>query len=209
MTPSSQSKMLFASAFLFFCFPGAVRAAEFSVDTTSILPATVKAKLKGSLKGKFAFTDRVGPHFLVLTRQAMTLANGMDNVSIQASQFLLSGSIWKQEWVINDNLSCQGLDLEADFIYSLTTFSDIDSNGLAESTVAYHLSCEGGIEPKPTKAILRQGTAKYAVRGESLIKIEGAAPYGGTFTADSSLEAKPAIKQFLVSIWKKAAGVGP
>lgn len=203
----NQSKAIFVSAFFFFWLPGVAHAVEISVDTASIVPATVKAKLKGKIKGKLAFSDKLGAHILVLTRLGQVFPDGTEKVSIHASQFQFSGGTWKQEWIINDNLSCKDLDLEVDFIYELTTISDIDTNGMAESTVVYHLSCQGGIEPKPTKAILKQGIAKYAVRGESLIQIKGTAPYGGTFTADSTLDAKPAIKRFLVSIWKRAAGV--
>ncbi len=207
MTPPTQSKKGFVLASVFFWLILPAGANEFSVDTTTLMPASVKAKLRGTLQGKYAFTDKIGQHTLILTRNVVSSEVGMDNISLKAVQYLLKGGAWKQEWSISDNLSCEGLDLEVDFIHQLTTISDIDKNGLAESTVAYQLSCAGDIEPRLTKVILRQGNEKYSVRGESLVKIEGAESSGGTFSTDSILDSKLTFRQFLVSIWKRAAGI--
>src|SRR4051812_16987562 len=91
-------------------------SSETSLDTASALPTQVKSKLKGTLKGKYAFKDKIGPHILILTRQAEVLPDETNKVSIQASQYLLVAGNWKQEWIINDNISCKDLDLEAEFL---------------------------------------------------------------------------------------------
>jgi hypothetical protein len=85
----------------------------------------------------------------------------------------------------------------------------LDTDGIAETTVAYQVQCAGGIDPIPTKAIMREGDAKYAIRGESIIRIKGVAPFGGDFTPDPTLDKYPVFKTHLVSIWKKAAGIDP
>jgi hypothetical protein len=171
------------------------------------MPESIRKNLHGEIQAKYRFLDKTGPHILALTRKSVKLPDGTDKIALQALQYDSSASVWRQEWVINDNLSCKDLDIDAKFLVPLTSISDKDSNGIAETSVAYHLACLGGIDTKPTKAILRQGQSKYGVRGESLVQIEGTPSFGGSFTADNSLDKNPALKAHLISIWKKAAGV--
>jgi hypothetical protein len=197
--------MLVASFLTVICT--ACSAQPITIETTFDIPKSIIPNIKGKLSAKFRFKDVSGSHFLALTRQSTKLSDGTDKITLQALQYDSSNSGWKQEWVINDNISCKDLDLDAEFIVPLTSISDKDSNGVAETSVAYHLACLGGIDTKPTKAIMRQGQLKYAVRGESLVQIEGTPSFGGTFAADSSLDKKPELKSHLISIWKMAAKV--
>ena len=178
------------------------------LDTTSAVPEILLKGLNGSITGTYLFKDKLGSHALLLLRKNKTLKNKLDNISLQAMQFSLKDSSWGQEWIIKDNLLCEGLDLDADFIKSLTRITDLDSNGIAETTVAYHLACLGGIDTKPTKVIMRQGKEKYAIRGESIVKIEGSKPFGGSFVSDKSLDLKPTFKWHLMEIWKIAIEPG-
>lgn len=170
------------------------------------IPIAIRKTLKGRVVATTVFTDKLGTHSLVLTRDSSKSPDGSGKVTLQARQYVTAAPKWKLEWTINDKLICHGLDSDADFILQLVSVSDLDSNGIKETTVAYHLACLGGLDPKPTKAILRQGKSKYAVRGESLVKTDGGIPSGGTFTPDSSLEKAPAFKEHLISTWKRAAG---
>lgn len=184
-------------------------AQSITVETAFSVPESIRPKLNGKIQAKYRFRDKLGSHVLVLKRTKARLSDGTDKITLHALQYDSSATVWRSEWVIQDNLSCKDLDIDAEFLIPLTSISDIDSNGIAETTVAYHLACLGGIDTKPTKAILRQGKLKHAVRGESLIQFEGAPSFGGIFTADPSLDKSPAFKSHLISIWKKAAGVQP
>ncbi len=178
-------------------------------DSAKGLPAQIKKDLQGTIEAKYSFTDKIGQHVLALTRDSSRLPDGTDNITLQASLYRFFENSWKQEWVIRDFLQCKDLDIEADFFIPLTSFSDLDSNGITETTVAYRLVCAGGIDTKPTKVIMRQGTKKFAVRGESLVRIEGALPFGGKFALEPNLDQSPAFKEYLTAVWNKAAGVNP
>jgi hypothetical protein len=54
---------------------------------------------------------------------------------------------------------------------------------------------------------MRQGEVKYAVRGESFIRVDEKTSYGGTFKTDKQLDLVPNFKTHLISVWKKAAGI--
>lgn len=56
---------------------------------------------------------------------------------------------------------------------------------------------------------MRQGEAKYAVRGESFVRIDDRISYGGEFKSDESLDGKLRFKKFMVKKWKQAAGNFP
>lgn len=184
-----------------FCESGAIKVTK--ADT---VPEAARVGMKRTIKASYSFSDKSGIHFLLLMRDSVMLSDGTKRVSLQAAQSLNSAGSWKKEWTINDKMDCKDLDLTADFIDSLTSISDMDANGLAESTIAYRLSCSGDIEPETVKVIMRQGKEKYAIRGLSVVKIEGAPTEGSTFAADPNLKSKKVFYDYLVVIWKKAAG---
>jgi hypothetical protein len=49
------------------------------------------------------------------------------------------------------------------------TITDLDGNGIAESTFLYKLGCRSDVSPDRLKLIMHEGKAKYALRGETLI----------------------------------------
>jgi hypothetical protein len=177
-----------------------------SFDRITELPASISKNVKGKLKGGFSYADKKGKHILALARNASVMGDGADKIELEAVQYSNSGQDWNQEWTVKDFLICKDLDIDADFLVPLTSFSDLDSNGTAETTVAYQIACLGGIDPKPTKVIMREGANKYAIRGASLVKVNGAAPFGGEFKMDAALQSKRLYKDYLMRIWKKASG---
>ncbi|GEM_PF-854672 len=181
--------------------------ASFEVDTTAAIPDLLRAAIKGAVQQKFRFHDKAGIHLLILSRDSTELKDGTDEYTLKAAQYALQGSAWNREWVIQDFLSCYEVDRVAEFLPHLTAFSDLDSNGVAETAVAYQTACFGDVSPRSTKAILRQGDAKFAVRGDSRVQV-GAEEYdGGIPQTDAALDAHPAFKSYLASIWERAAGV--
>jgi hypothetical protein len=135
------------------------------------------------------------------------MAEGASKVSLMATLYRKTGSAWKADWKIQDGISCSEVDSEADFVPELTALTDLDGDGKIEAAVAYRMICAGGIEPKTTKVILRQGAVKYGVRGESLVQIPGAPPFGGEYAADVGLDKVPVIKEHVIDLWKRAAGI--
>ncbi len=175
-------------------------------ESSSPIPEELSAKLPDSIVLSKRFFDKAGEHVLALIREHKISPDGKEAISLKVFQFVQNGTSWVQEWIIKDWIECQNLDIEGDFFFDLLSLSDLDSNGIFETTVAYATICAGGIEPKTTKVIMRQGEEKFAVRGESLVRIDEKVSYGGEFKPDESLDEKPIFKEFMVEKWKKAAG---
>ncbi len=194
-------------SFIFFLISISSFGREISIDTSTALPESIKKQVPGEIKGHFNFTDTLGQHFLVLAREHKIEANEKEYIAIRALQFISDDTAWKQEWIIKDYIECQGVDISGEFLINLVSFSDLDANNIVETTIPYYLICAGGIEPRLTKVIMRQREVKYAVRGESFVRVDEKTSYGGTFKADKELDLVPKFKTHLISVWKKAAGI--
>ena len=169
------------------------------------LPSGLEFDPSYALMYNMRFKDSLGNHALVLLRSQRRSEEGAETIVLKAMQFRQDSTSWVGEWEIKDWVDCEGLDIAGDFDVGLTAISDLDSNGIMETTIAYKLVCAGGVEPKTTKVVMRQGKMKYAVRGESMVKIGENSSYGGTYSADPILDEKPEFRRFLVEKWKASA----
>lgn len=155
------------------------------------------------------FTDKVGKHSLFLTRNYQRSPDEQEKISLRAIQFCQKNNNWNQEWVINDFIECENLDIEGEFFTELTSLTDLDNDSVIETTVSYRMICAGDVEPKIIKTIMRQGSTKYAVRGESLVHLSDTLTAGGDYNPDKDLSKKTKFLEFMVNVWKTAAGYEP
>jgi hypothetical protein len=163
-----------------------------------------KVKPAGKVVSILQVEGQTDEKLLVLSEKPSKSANGrVERIDLNATYYARTGEQWRSEWAINDFVDCPGLDSKASFFADATTITDIDNDGKPEVTVAYQLFCGGGIDPSTVKVILRQGDTKFAIRGESLIRLPGQAPIGGAYTPDPSLQQpkNAAFLKHLKSIW--------
>jgi hypothetical protein len=178
-----------------------------TLDTISTLPIGIKLQESEELKLALQFADSRGTHIIALLRSHIKYSDENEKIVLKAIQFKFESRQWIPEWKIWDFVECQHLDIQGEFLTNLTSITDLDSNKIFETTVAYQMICTGDVSPKTTKVIMRQGEVKYAVRGESLITIGKDVKYGGTFEPDKALNEVPKFKTFIIEKWKTAAGI--
>jgi hypothetical protein len=155
--------------------------------------------------------DRDGEHLLILTsltgpskdEDQDQRVNG--RTDLRARYFSRSGGSWSEEWNIRDFVDCPNRDWHAFFAVDNVTVTDVNHDGVAEITVPYLMTCGGGANPSTVKVIMRQGAEKYALRGESLVRIPGQAPLGGTYRADKDLDLprNAAFREQLYTVWQQ------
>jgi hypothetical protein len=173
--------------------PRTVKFSKESLDLERIKPS-------GTLVNALWVSDREKSNVLVMTESAVK-----SHKTLNAIFYGRSDIQWKQDWSISDSVQCPGLDSEARFFPEATSVTDLDNDGKAEITVAYSLFCGGGVDPSTVKVIMRQGDTKFAIRGESLIRLPGKESIGGSRTVDPLL-SQPRNAVFLKhmeSIWNK------
>ena len=76
---------------------------------------------------------------------------------------------WRLLWKLNDSVKICPADVAAAFLPNSLTITDLDGNGIAESTFLYKLGCRSDVSPDQLKLIMHEGKAKYALRGETMV----------------------------------------
>lgn len=166
----------------------------------------------GKLDAALQVVDRDGAHVLLLTSVRGASHEGasdgrVERIDLLVRYFRRGGNgqqgPWMEEWTIKDGVDCPGLDADAAFFTDAVSVTDVNRDGVAEVSVPYKMFCGGGIDAETIKIIMRQGREKYALRGESLVRLPGQAAFGGSYKLDAALAlpAHAAYKNQLLTIW--------
>ena len=175
--------------------------------------SAVPAKLQhaGKVVQALRYTDRTGTYCVLATETGPVPAANPDNgqrADVYAYQYQLPmAGAPTRSWQVHDFVPDCPLDLEAQFLPGSLAVTDLDQNGTAEVWVVYRTTCRGDVSPSTQKIIMREGTKKYAVRGNSRIQV-GAKQYdGGDYKLDAAFQAAPAaFRQQAVKLWQRYVG---
>jgi hypothetical protein len=95
---------------------------------------------------------------------------------------------------------CQ-FDLYAGYLAEAVTITDLDRDGVAETTFLYTLACRSDVSPATRKLIMHEGAAKYAIRGTTAVSGD---PHGGRMVPDAAFaQAPPSFRTHAVALWKR------
>lgn len=136
------------------------------------LPAALRPT--GQLLEAGRWLDLNGENILVASRSVITdddQAGEGRAARLLVRQYVrpLGGTgFYRQLWQLQDAVTDCPLDLTLGLLPGSTCVSDLDGNGRTETTLVYALACRGGVDPAALKLILREGAAKYALRGIAL-----------------------------------------
>lgn len=174
---------------------------EVTAAVSALLPQPNAFQLKRAKK----WHDASGENWLVLYETGKYFEKGQTNASAQLSAVLYqkTDSGFVQQWKMNDYINNCDLDLTCSFYDDHLSITDLDSNGIAEITMVYALSCKGDVSPNEKKLIMYEGKNKYAILGKELMILQKDT-IGGTMQADSSFSKAPAaFLSFAKEHWKK------
>jgi hypothetical protein len=128
-----------------------------------------KIKSKGTLYESWTWMDSLGKNVLVLFQvkeYPMTGANNDErSAELNASHFLVKDTGFALLWKMVDNIPGCELDITCEFFKNNVSITDLNKNGVAETTLLYKLSCKSDVSPDAMKLIMHEGTIKYALRG--------------------------------------------
>lgn len=170
--------------------------------------------VNGDMVTALTVQDKTGVHILVLSSasgpsRAQPNPARVERIDLRATYYRKAGSNgagpWTEEWTIKDGVDCPGLDASAAFFAKHVTVTDLNNDGVAEVIVPYKMFCGGGVDSDTVKIILRQGAEKYALRGESLVRIPGQEGFGGAYKTDAALSQprNTAYQKHLLATWKQ------
>jgi hypothetical protein len=174
-----------------------------SPSKIQILPFDPKAlpqeiRYKGEIVAGARWLDKEGENLLLLCETGPLKSPRQELGEDDAKMAHLYGYHYVKDrnhytllWKLYDYMDFCRFDIEATFLPNSLTITDLDDNGIAESTFLYRVGCRSDVHPLHLKLIMHEGKAKYAIRGETLV-YKG---LGGHKTIDPSFYRAP--KAFL------------
>jgi hypothetical protein len=175
----------------------------------SDLPSEIK--YTGNIVTGKRWTDKNGENILILTKTKMKEKKAKqpdfgDNVrecEIYGYHYVSTGGLYSLLWKINDLINDCVFDLTLDFIPGSLSITDLNDNGIAESTFLYKMACRSDVSPSELKLMMHENDTKYALRGSMLVKIEGYTG-GGDYKVDKSFDSAPeGFLDYAKSQWKE------
>jgi hypothetical protein len=159
------------------------------------LPSDIK--YQGKIVNGKRWTDRYGENILILTTTDLHKANkrGYDgeyarSKELYAYQYVEKSGSWSQLWKVNDFINDCPVDVTLEFIGGSLGITDLNNDGIGESTFLYKMACRGDVSPCDMKLIMHEGDVKYAIRGTMKLFVDGRW-YGGDYKVDKSFDGAP------------------
>lgn len=172
------------------------------------LPSGIK--FSGKIVDGKRWVDKSGENILILTETAKKKGSkkgfGEDDyysAELFGYQFLNRGGDYELLWKVNDFIKDCEFDLTLNHIKNSLSITDLNKNGIGESTFLYRMSCRSDVSPSELKLMMHEGSDKYAVRGRMFINIQESKE-GGEYKVDKSFDSAPAgFLDYAKSQWKE------
>ena len=198
--------LFFISAVLFSCNSSGKKEKKESNLTISPVAVTaeqfpVSIKVNGKLDGAWQWTDKTGENILVLSfvEAYDDTGNNEDTddgktAELHAAQYLKTGDQYSLIWT-NDEVekSCP-FDITCEFIKEATDITDLDKDGMAETTIQYQLACRSDVSPVEMKLVMHEGSARYSLKGLTWLPSSLVDSFTVT-EKDANLETLPGYKK--------------
>jgi|WetSurMetagenome_2_1015567.scaffolds.fasta_scaffold112936_1 hypothetical protein len=156
--------------------PGKIQIIAFNPPA---LPKEIR--FKGKVVAGARWLDQDGENLLLLCEtgavRSLIPPNSKENpykeggqaAALHAYHYIRHYQHYTLLWKLSDYVKICPFDLEAAFLPNSLTITDLDGNGIAESTFLYKLGCRSDVSPVQLKLIMHEGKAKYALRGETMV----------------------------------------
>lgn len=167
--------------------------------TAADLPATLR--LKGAVQEIWKWTDNSGENLLITTAVAPyndkqvveQYGEAGQSAELYAFHYIKRpDGQYEQLWMLTDAEKGCPFDLTCGFVKDAVSITDLDADGIAETTVLYKLACRSDVSPAAMKLIMHEGSVKYALRGIMWYGMPDA-EFSVT-EADANLETLPGYK---------------
>ncbi len=150
----------------------------FSLKKINALQLPANIKFRGKLYEGWKWTDKLGENILVTSLVATYKDKLPDpeteeetySAELYAFHFIKKDSVYQLLWKISDAVKGCFFDLSVEFIKGAIRITDLDKDGIAETTVQYKLACRSDVSPAQMKLILHEDSVKYALRGTMWVK---------------------------------------
>ena len=167
--------------------------------------------VKGKVVSYAKVSDRLGSGHVVYTKERREEHR---NGGISSTRLVHAYRFTEEQgdaplWTINDGVEdCFDLAAQGRFSAGAPVTTDLDGDGLLEIWTGYTYYCKGDVSPSDLKIIMYEGRKKHAMRGETLLEMDGRFD-GGEGKMDSAfLEAPKAFRDQAKKLWSQWRTMG-
>lgn len=168
-------------------------------------------KYSGFVVAKAEWKDRLGSNILFISETKENSNEDTRSKELFGYHYIADNSGNIQLWKINDFIKDCPVDLTLEYIDRSLVITDLDKNGIGESTFLYKMSCKGDVSADDMKLIMHEDKNKYAIRGSMDLKMNGQELEKESMKADPSFEkAPPEFLEYAKKQWNifKTENVG-
>lgn len=181
-----------------------ITSGEIKSDTLKATALPAGITYKGKPVKIMSWKDKLGNNLLLLTETgefaSADSAEYEDNrdAELNVYHYVKTGADWNKMATVNDQITSCPVDIVTRFIPGALFITDLNSDGIAECTFAYHLTCTGGVDNKVMKLIMLEHKNKYVIRGTTSVNIGEEIP--GTMKYEAGIPER--FKIFMIAKWK-------
>jgi hypothetical protein len=173
--------------------------------TYEVTKAPAVIKYDGKIVASAKWEDKMGENIVLITETSEKTQSGDNRMKeLFGYHYILNGGDAKLLWRINDFVKDCPVDITLSYMTNSFSITDLDKNGIAESSFLYKSSCKGDVSADDMKLIMHEGEIKFAIRGIMKLIVNGETYEKGTMNIDPSFDKAP--KEFLdyaKSRWEK------
>lgn len=162
---------------------------------------------KGKIEQAAKYEDKLGEHLIITTRDNKKESKDepdLKSIDLYVYSYIFKNGQWISYWEMHDLVGECEFDIYGDFMKNSFAVTDLDNNGKAEVWLTYYLACRSDVSPGTMKIIMHEGEKKYAMRGQTKVKVSATNYYGGNYKFDDAFDSSPKVfKQFAMQLWKK------
>jgi hypothetical protein len=183
-----------------------------AIAARSLAPAQVPpgVAVAGRVEAARQWSDRTGENLLLLTRTPETTAPDPDgdgdvlrSREMHAYHYVRQGAGYRLLWQTVDFVRDCELDLLLQIVPGSVQVTDVDGDGVAETSYAYLLTCTSDVSPLEMKLILHEGAAKYAIRGTTDLRPMDPRYPAPEMRVDPALQREPTLLAFAERQWRR------
>jgi hypothetical protein len=168
----------------------------------SKLPPTLK-DYEGKIVAMAKWDDKLGANALFIT-ETEEKGGESRHKELYGYHYIINDKENKLVWKINDFIKDCPVDITLNYIDKSISITDLDKNGIGESSFLYRMACKGDVSPDDMKLIMHEGETKFAIRGTMKLQIGNEKPIGGEMKVDASFDKAPnEFVNFAKEQWNK------
>ena len=143
--------------------------------TAQQIPLSIK--VKGKILEAWQWTDILGENILINSlvgpyddKEKNENGEAGQSAELHAAHYVKKDSSYQLIWQIDDGEKSCPFDITCSFIKGATTITDLDKDGVAETTIQFRLACRSDVSPAEMALIMHEDTTRYYLLGQCWVK---------------------------------------